>query len=170
MDLKSYLIDALKDRYQIWIAEARKAEVQSAETADAIKKEARRKEDSKSAVEFGRRALEHQTRRARAVRELEILLQFTAGGIRHFSSQAKIEVGALVDVSVEGEAEGEQRTIFLRPVAAGTRLSGPDGDGIITIITPESPVGRALMGAVMGDHFEIVIAGEDTGWTVEFVS
>ncbi len=170
MDLKFHIAEALKDHYRGLIAEARNAEVEAAKTANAIKEESRKKEDSKSAAEFGRRVLEHQARRERAVRELEALVQFMARGIKRLPSQSKIGLGAMVDVSVEGEAEGEQRTVFLLPVGAGTKLKGPDGDGLVTIITPESPVGRALVGATAGDDFEIVIDGKDTEWTIEFVS
>ena len=75
-------------------------------------------------------------------------------------------VGALVDVHIESEDGEEERTLFLLPVGAGNELTGPGGDGFISVVTPNSPVGRALMGSRVADSFEIVIDGKDREWTV----
>ena len=40
------------------------------------------------------------------------------------------------------------RTFFLAPAGAGEELSGPDGDGFLSVVTPASPVaGRCSAGA-----------------------
>jgi transcription elongation GreA/GreB family factor len=52
------------------------------------------------------------------------------------------------------------------PVGAGTELEGPGGDGFISVITPASPVGKAIEGARAGDIAEVVVAGSDREWTV----
>ena len=54
----------------------------------------------------------------------------------------------------------DERTFFLLPVGAGTELTGPGGDGFLSVITPASPVGRALMGRRAGDCIEVTLAGE----------
>ena len=48
----------------------------------------------------------------------------------------------------------------------GEELSGPGGDGWVQVVTPRSPVGKALVGAGEGDSFEIVVDGRDREWTV----
>ena len=69
-------------------------------------------------------------------------------------------------MSVEaGEAE-EERSLFLLPVGAGEELEGPGGDGFVAVATPSSPIGRALLGARVGDSVEVVVAGRDSEWTV----
>jgi hypothetical protein len=61
------------------------------------------------------------------------------------------------------------RTFFIAPVGAGIELTGPGGDGYLTVVTPSSPIGRAVMGCEAGDVVEIVAAGEKREWTVSFV-
>lgn len=56
-----------------------------------------------------------------------------------FSGQ-EIDIGALVDV----ELNGERHTYFLLPCGGGTEVT-INGQAI-TVVTPESPVGKALMG------------------------
>lgn len=77
-----------------------------------------------------------------------------------------IGLGAVVEV--EGEAGG--RTLFIAPVCGGDELTGPDGDGIFQVVTPASPLGRALMGKRTGAEVEVLIAGEPTEWTITYVA
>ena len=163
-DRKAYFVDELKHHYQEAIASARDAEVNAARAADEVRKQARNKDDAKAAVEPGRMAGGHRKRRQRAVRELETLIQFASGGVQSFGVNAVVGLGALVDVSIEGDESSEERTLFLLPVGAGTELSGPGGDGFISVIGPQSPVGRALIGARIGDEVEVVVG--DREWTV----
>ena len=66
-------------------------------------------------------------------------------------------LGAIVDMSTEDEEGFAERTFFVLPVGAGTELTGPGGDGFLSVITPASPVGRALMGRKAGDVVEVEI-------------
>jgi transcription elongation GreA/GreB family factor len=102
----------------------------------------------------------------RAVSEMEKLLEFAEGGIRRFGRGDRVDLGALVDVRIEDEKGEEERTLFFLPVGAGAELSGPGGDGFVVVVTPGSPVGKALMGARIEDSFEIVVDGRDREWTV----
>ena len=77
-----------------------------------------------------------------------------------------ISLGAVVEV--EGESGG--RTLFIAPVCGGDELTGPDGDGIFQVVTPGSPLGKALMGKRAGAEIEVMIAGEPTEWTVTEVA
>lgn len=168
---KQFFIGALKAHYQEIISGARLAETRAAEAAAEIQNDARRKEDAKGAVEFGRMAAGHRGRRERAAKELETLIAFAARGIHAYTQDAPIRLGSLVDVSIETdsateESATEERTLFVLPVGAGTELEGPGGDGFISVITPASPVGKALQGACAGDVVEVVIAGRDREWAV----
>ena len=111
-------------------------------------------------------AAQAEKRRHRAVEELEALIQFAAGGVRAYAPDAKIGLGAMIDVSIETDDGSEERTLFMLPVGAGTELSGPGGDGFLSVIGPKSPVGMALMGACAGDEVEVIVAGRDREWSI----
>jgi transcription elongation GreA/GreB family factor len=51
-------------------------------------------------------------------------------------------------------------------VGAGTELTGPHGDGFVSVITPTSPVGKALMGLRVGETFDVTIKGDTYEWRV----
>jgi transcription elongation GreA/GreB family factor len=165
-DRKTYFIEELRAHYARIISGAHQAEVTSARTAEAIQSDARRKEDAKGAAAEARLAAGHRQRRQQAVQELESLLAFAARGLPRFGRGSRIDLGALFDVSVDGDEGLEERTLFLLPVGAGTELHGPGGDGFISVITPSSPVGRALRGARCGDTVEVVTQGKHREWTV----
>ena len=166
LDRKRHFIEELKRHYGDIIAGAREAELGTAEAADTLKGEARSREDAKGAAEFGRMSVSHKKRRERAVREVDTIVEFATGGLPLYKPTAKIGLGALVDVSIEDDDGSEERTVFILPVGAGTELTGPGGDGFIQVVTPQSPVGKGLMGAVAGDSFEISAGDVDREWTV----
>jgi len=170
MDVKQSFIEELKRHYQEIISGAHRAETRDGLEAEDIRSQARSRDDAKSAVELGRRALAHQQRRERALAELEKLISFASRGLPRFARNSPVGLGALVDVSIESEEGPEERTIFMLPVGAGTELSGPGGDGFVSVVTPASLLGRALQGKCVGDTVEIVVGGHDKEWTVEGVA
>lgn len=162
MDIKRYFVDELKRIYQERIAGAGRAEADAAQEAEEIRTASNRREDAKSADVQTRLAAGHRRRREQWVAEVDQLIAFAERGIPHFRSEAKVALGALVDVQIESEdGETEERTLFVLPVGAGTEVSGPGGDGFVSIVTPTSPVGRALVGSRAGDAFEIVVDGRE---------
>ena len=163
---KQFFVNALKAHYQEAISGAHLAETRAAQAAAEIQSEARRKEDAKGAVEHDRMAAGHRGRRERAAKELEALIAFAARGLHAYTQDAPVRLGTLVDVSIETNDASEERTLFVLPVGAGTELEGPGGDGFISVITPASPVGKALQGACTGDVVEVEIAGSDREWTI----
>jgi transcription elongation GreA/GreB family factor len=166
MDLKSFFVDGLKAVYGERIASAARAESDAAEEADGVRADSRRREDAKGAAVQARLATGHRRRRKQAVAEMERLLAFAEGGLPRFRRTDRVAPGALVDVHIEDESGEEERTLFVLPVGAGVELSGPGGDGFVVVVTPKSPVGQALVGARVGDSFEIVVDGRDREWTV----
>jgi len=166
MDIKRFFVEELKRVYQERIAGAGRAESDAAEAADHIRGESSRREDAKAAAMEGRMASGHRRRRKQAVAEMESLLDFSERGLRRFRPTERVDLGAMVDVRIEDEEGEEERTLFFLPVGAGEELSGPGGDGFVQVVTPRSPVGKALMGAREGDAFEVVVEGRDREWTV----
>jgi len=61
-------------------------------------------------------------------------------------------LGALVTV----DEDGEESTLLLAPGGGGVRLAG----GTVQVVTPPSPLGRALLGKPAGDDVEVVVAGK----------
>ena len=165
-DRKTHFIQELRARYADIIAGAGRAEITSEQTAQAIRGDARTRDDGKGAAVEARLATGHRQRRQQAVQELETLLAFVARGLPRFGRGSAVELGALLDVSVEGDDGPEERTLFMLPIGAGTELMRPGGDGFISVITPSSPVGRALRGARCGDTAEVLTHGKHREWTV----
>jgi transcription elongation GreA/GreB family factor len=76
-----------------------------------------------------------------------------------------IGLGALVEV----ESDTGGRTLFIAPVCGGSELEGPGGDGLFHVVTPNSPLGRAVMGKRVGAVVEVMVQGELTEWTITWV-
>ena len=55
--------------------------------------------------------------------------------------------------------------MFLAPVGAGITLTGPGGDGLLSVVTPASPIGKAVLGRKDGDVVEIA----DREWQISYV-
>jgi transcription elongation GreA/GreB family factor len=123
---------------------------------------AEKREDARVSQEYSGLARGHKNRLERVTADLDVL-----GKLRlpELSPRARIEVGAIVEV--EDGAEG--RTFFLAPVGAGVELTGPDGDGFLSVVTPSSPVGRAVLGRKVGETLEVVVKGESREWTITYV-
>jgi transcription elongation GreA/GreB family factor len=84
---------------------------------------------------------------------------------RSYGDDDPIGPDALVAVSVDDE---EERAFYLVPYGGGTVLT-VDG-ARVTVVTPSSPVGRALLGRRAGDDFELAIRGALREWIVEAVA
>lgn len=78
-----------------------------------------------------------------------------------------IAIGAVVEV--EDADTGEGRTFFLAPVGAGMTLTGPGGDGHLSVATPASPIGRAVLGKQEGDVVDVTVEGDCREWMITYV-
>jgi transcription elongation GreA/GreB family factor len=159
---KGFLIEQLTSRLRDTARAARVAMEAATTEAREGATPAERREDSRVAQENGGLARGHRARLERATGELAMLERFRPG---RFALKAPIAVGAIVEV--EDGAEG--RTLFLAPVGAGVELTGPGGDGFLSVVTPSSPIGRAVLGRRVGDAIEVVVDGESTEWTLVHV-
>jgi transcription elongation GreA/GreB family factor len=149
---------------------ARRAGEEAREAARTLQTESEKKEDGRAAIEYGSLATGQTARAMKAQAELAQLAAFTRSGIKAFSRHSVVELGAVVDVAVEHAHGSEERTFFLLPVGAGAQLTGPGGDGFLSVITPASPVGRALLGHRAGDAVDVTLKGEVHEWTLVEVS
>ena len=92
-----------------------------------------------------------QARRAEAIRQA--LAHWRQFQPRPYDASLGIQLGALVCLV---DAQGQQQHLFLGPVGGSMTL--PSGDGVVQVISSESPLGRALMGRCEGDEVSIQIA------------
>ncbi len=89
-----------------------------------------------------------QANRAQEIRQsLENYRNLT---LRSFDEKTPVRLTALVTIEAE---DGSCRQVFLGPDAGGLKLS--DGDEECIVITPESPLGRALLGKSCDDEVQV---------------
>ncbi len=157
---KNDLLAQLTAHLQASARDARQAMAAAATEARDGATPAEKREDSRVAIEQAGLARGQQARLSRALADLALLEGFAPP-----RSARRIGAGAVVEV--ENDEVG--RTFFIAPVGAGIELTGPGGDGYLSVVTPSSPVGRAVMGRQAGDVVEIVAGGETREWTVSFV-
>ena len=94
--------------------------------------------------------------------ELDRLLAFEPGP---FGPEDPIGPGALIRIEEEG---GEATVYFLLPVQGGESV--PIGEASVSVLSPLSPIGRALLGREMGDEFAVVLPRGETNFVIEEVS
>lgn len=85
--------------------------------------------------------------------------------LRPFDAETPIRLTALVTIEAE---DGSCRQIFLGPTAGGLKLSVCDGECFV--ITPDSTLGRALLGKICGDDLEIGSGGTEKTFIIVAVS
>lgn len=161
---KQFLVEQLAARIresaQVAMREQEAAATEAREGATADEKRA----DGRIAIEFAGLAHAQGRRAHAALDELGVLDGFRPQDVA--TEHAQIAMGAIIEV----EDGDEGRTIFLAPVGAGVELTMPDGDGYVTVVTPASPLGKAILGRELGDTIEVAVKGETREWTVTFVA
>jgi transcription elongation GreA/GreB family factor len=70
-----------------------------------------------------------------------------------FADRAPISAGALATLEVGDKTQ----RVLVCPAGGGLKLE--DASGPISVVTPQSPLGRALLGRTCGDEFELTVAG-----------
>jgi transcription elongation GreA/GreB family factor len=163
---KLNLLAQLSERLQRSDQLAHRAEAEAREAARSLATESEKREDGRAAIEYGSLATGQAARARRVQEEIAALQGLCEAGLPRYERRAPVGLGAIVDVSTEDDDGYAERTFFVLPVGAGTELTGPGGDGFLSVITPASPVGRALLGRRAGDTVEVTLAGEVREWTV----
>lgn len=161
---KRELVEQLKEqlRQSLRIAHAASEDAAIAARDDATPAEKR--ETARAALENRGLVKAHSARERRARAELDALDTFRP---KPLPATARISPGALVEV--EDEDTGEGRTFFLAPVGAGATLTGPGGDGLLSVVTPASPIGKAVLGRRVDDVVDITVKGDVRSWVITYV-
>jgi transcription elongation GreA/GreB family factor len=159
---KRFLVEQLTTRLRESAAVARKAGEAAADEARDGATPAEKRENARVAMEFAGLARGQKERAGRAAAELSTLETFRPASL---PARGPISVGAIVEV----EDGSQGRTFFLAPVGAGVELSVPDGDGFLSVVTPVSPIGKAVIGRRVGDTVEVMVQGEPREWTITYV-
>ena len=159
---KAFLVNQLVERLRESAAIARKAGQAAEDEARNGATPAEKRENARVAMEFAGLARGQKERAGRAAAELSTLETFRPPRL---PAGAPIAIGAIVEV--EDGAQG--RTFFLAPVGAGVELTGPGGDGFLSVVTPASPIGRAVLGRRVGDAVEVTVKDEACEWTITYV-
>ncbi len=158
---KRWLLEQLTERIRqsAYVAERERdaANIEAREGATPGEK----REDGRIAMEFAGLARGQSARAERARSELAALERFQPAPLK---KGTPITVGAVVEV----EAVDDARTFFLAPVGAGIELTGPGGDGFLSVVTPASPIGRAVMGRKVGESIEVLVKGTAREWTITY--
>lgn len=92
----------------------------------------------------------------------QAVAQFAALPVREFAAGEPISLGALV--LLEG---GGRTRYFIGPRAGGTEI---EGDDPVLVITPQSPLGRQLMGRKQGDTLQLELGGQRSACLVASVA
>lgn len=89
-----------------------------------------------------------QARRTAEIRQA--LLTYQQLLLRDYDPARGVQVSNLVTLEDEN---GGQRLLFLGPEAAGLKIG--EGDGLVTVITPRSPLGQLLVGRKIDDEVSL---------------
>lgn len=157
---KQFMVDQLaariRDTLEVALREQEAAAIEARDGASPSEK----RDDARTALEFSNLARAQGRRALAAQEELARIENF-----RPRRSGDRVSLGDIVEIE-DGETG---RTIFLAPVGAGIELTMPDGDGFVTVVTPSSPMGKAILGRELGDTVEISVKGEERDWTVTYI-
>ena len=142
---------ALRDELARMIA----ADLDTRERAHRAAREGATHEEARPENDKDTRALEQSyLARGEAVRVEQLRTALTdvqATPLRAFREGERAALGAVITL----EEDGEELVIWLAPQGGGSRLA----DGRVQVVTPPSPLGRALLGKVAGDDVTVAVAG-----------
>lgn len=144
------------------LIEALEGTLRALEAAHADTRQAATHEEAKPENDKDTRALEQSyLARGQAMRIEALKAGLAAVGTMNLAQGDVGRVGALVEV----EEDEDAMAYFLAPEGGGTKLKGG-----VQVVTPVSPLGRALLGKRVGDEVELKLGGKTRVLTVTAVS
>ncbi|CAN5749092.1 hypothetical protein BH11MYX2_BH11MYX2_13110 [soil metagenome] len=161
---KSVLVAQLVSQLEISARAALAARDAAAHEAKEGATPDEKREDARAAHQLQTMGRTQNSRAARAQADADALVSFKPPAL---SEKAAISVGAIVEI--EDAESGEGRTFFLAPVGAGMTLTGPGGDGHLSVVTPVSPIGKAVLGKRSGDIVDVTVEGDVREWQITYV-
>jgi transcription elongation GreA/GreB family factor len=132
-----------------------RADLETVERAHRATREGATHEEAKPENDKDTRALEQSylaRGQAARIEELRSSLAGVSALPLRESGVERVTLGALVTI-LEND---EESTLLLAPGGGGARLAG----GKVQVVTPPSPLGRALLGKEEGDDVSVVLAGK----------
>ena len=129
-------------------------------------------EQSKAENKYDTRGLEAsylargQSRQATEV--MQAMQQYETLPVREFARDEAVHIGALVELERAPGKKGERATYFIGPSAGGTEIES-EGRHVL-IITPQSPMGRQLVGLKRGGLLQVQLGGKADSYRVTSVS
>ena len=161
---KRQLVDQLVNQLQSSARAALSArDAAAAEARDGATPDEKR-EDARAAHQLHSFGKASQGRAKQALADADSLAAFRPTKL---DVHAKISLGAIVEI--EDADSGEGRTFFLAPVGAGVTLTGPGGDGHLSVVTPISPIGKAVIGKRTGEVVDVTVDGDVREWQITYV-
>ncbi len=99
---------------------------------------------------------------ANRAQEIRVALEsYRTLELRPFDDETPIRLTALVTLE---DGDGGVRRLFLGPAAGGLKIA--DNATEIVVVTPHSPMGRALIGKVCGDELQAGTGSGQTTFTI----
>ena len=96
---------------------------------------------------------------AKRIEELRAgVADLTAMALRLFSEGDPVTLGAIVDVA----DDSAESSVFIAPYGGGSKVGG----GRIQVVTPQSPLGRALLGRHSGEECDVTMGGKTRQLTI----
>ena len=99
----------------------------------------------------------------------DLLAQLTAH-LQATVREARLAMEAAAVEAREGATPAEKREDSRVALEQGGLARGHKARMDRAVVTPTSPVGRAVMGCRQGDVVEIVAAGQKREWTITYVA
>ncbi|MEX5589036.1 GreA/GreB family elongation factor [Pseudomonas urmiensis] len=144
--LLARIVQTLEDDVEV----LRRAAQTAYETATAEENIAENKYDT-----LGLEASYLATGQARRTAEIrQALLTYQRLIMRDYDPARGIQISNLVTLEDE---QGNQRLLFLGPQGAGLKIG--EGEQMVTVITPRSPLGQLLIGKRVDDEVSLQVAG-----------
>jgi transcription elongation GreA/GreB family factor len=144
-----------KTAFRDELARTLAADLSTRERAYQTAREGATHEEAKPENDKDTRALEQSyLARGEALRIEELragLAEVQALAVRTFGSRDPVALGALVETEDE---DGTRASVWLAPHGGGVKLAGG-----VQVVTPRSPLGKALLGARTDEECEVVLAG-----------
>lgn len=160
---KRALVNQLSVKLRGQLNVVRRAGTDAQQAVRDVATEQEKKADARQSIEFGSLATGHLRRARQLTEEIEALEHLPAAAL---GRQERIGIGSIVEIEDEESHEG--RTFLVLPVGAGEELT-VDGDGLLTVATAHSPIGRAVVGHRQGDSVQVTLQGEPKDWTITYV-
>lgn len=160
----SFLLKQLREKLVADAVTAARSGQSARDVAQTSSDVAEKREDASTAIEFSNLA-HAEALRVRALQQAVAALdEIRVDGA--FSDRTPVGLGAIVEAACEDVDGTFSKTFVILPAGAGSELAGPGGDGIISVVTPASPVGKAMLGKRVGDILEVTVAGEPVDWEI----